>query len=624
LPDIIHLLADNIANQIAAGEVIQRPSSAVKELMENAIDARATDIRLIINDAGKSLVQVVDNGSGMSAADARKCFERHATSKITGIDDLFRIRTMGFRGEALASIAAVAEVVLKTRREGDEWGACIEIDNSVPRKEEPVAMAAGTSIAMKNLFFNVPARRNFLKSNASEMRHIVEEFMRIALAFPEIFFSFTANGQEMFHLEKGSLKQRLVQVLGSSYNAKLVNVQENTDYLNIYGFAGKPDTAKKTRGDQYFFVNNRFIKSPYLNHAVMSAYQELIPSDSFPAYALFIDIDPAQLDVNVHPTKQEIKFEDEKIVYAFVQAAVKHALAQFSVTPTLDFDLDASIQQLDAVSKPFTSRERSTAADSPLYQTFSRQNQAHKIEKSELRDWKEFYTPRETAADAGSAAPDSPGGPSPEPWQSLSQSAMASAEPELSLPESESQYLQILQTYVLVSNPGGLLLIHQQAAHERILYERFTHAIRGKALPSQSCLFPSMLQLSPADSVLLDSLLGDLQQLGYLIEPFGKDTFAIQGTPADLETGAEKRVIEQLLEQFKHSSGSLQVTPREKLMRGLARQQAIKAGTALKGDEMRHLAESLMACQQPNVSPFGQPVYAVLDHDSLNKLFERL
>jgi DNA mismatch repair protein MutL len=616
LRDIIHLLPDNIANQIAAGEVIQRPSSAVKELMENAIDAHATDIRLIINDAGKALVQVIDNGSGMSAGDARKCFERHATSKITGIDDLFRIKTMGFRGEALASIAAVAEVVLKTRREEDEWGTCIEIDNSVLRKEEPVAMQTGSSIAMKNLFFNVPARRNFLKSNASEMRHIIEEFMRIALAFPEIFFSLTVGGQELFHLEKGSLKQRLVQVLGNSYNARLVSVQENTDYLNIYGFVGKPDTAKKTRGDQYFFVNNRFIKSPYLNHAVMSAYQDLIPTDSFPAYALFIDIDPAQLDVNVHPTKQEIKFEDDKIVYAFVQAAVKHALAQFSITPALDFDLDASIQHLDAISKPFTSRERSTAVDSSLYQTFSRQNQAHKIEKSELRDWKEFYTPLATDTPPADRT-------IREPWQSLSQAAMTGTEPGLLLPESDSQYLQILQTYVLVSHPGGLLLIHQQAAHERILYERFIQAIKGKALPSQSCLFPSVLPLAPADSVLLDSLLGDLQQLGYLIEPFGKDTFAIQGTPADLETGSEKRVIEQLLEQFKHASGSLQVTPREKLLRGLARQQAVKAGAALTGQEMHHLAASLMACRQPNVSPFGQPVYAVLDHESLNKLFER-
>ena len=618
MPDIIHLLPDNIANQIAAGEVIQRPSSAVKELMENAIDAQATEIRLIVGDAGKSLIQVIDNGSGMSPADARKCFERHATSKISGIDDLFRIKTMGFRGEALASIAAVAEVVLRTRRMSDEWGTCIEIDNSTPRKEEPIAMAIGTSIAMKNLFFNVPARRNFLKSNASEMRHIIDEFMRVALAFPELFFSLTANGQEMFHLEKGSLKQRLVQVLGSSYNARLIPVQENTDYLNVYGFAGKPDTAKKTRGDQYFFVNNRFIKSAYLNHAVMSAYQEMIPSDSYPAYALFIDINPAQLDINVHPTKQEIKFDDEKVVYAFVQAAVKHALAQFSITPTLDFDLDASIQQLDAVSKPFTARERTAASDSSLYQTFSHQHQAHKIEKSELRNWKDFFTQTGEPI-ASSVKEPASWTPGAEPGANLLGLSSGNV-----LPESTNQYLQVLRTYILVSHPGGLMLIHQQAAHERILYERFALAIRGKALPSQRCLFPATLSLNASDSVLLDSLVTDLAQLGYQVEPFGKDTFVIQGTPADLETGAEKKVIEQLLEQFKHSSGSLQVTPREKLMRGLARQQAVKAGASMTGEEMRHLATELMTCQQPNISPYGQPVYAVLDHESLGKLFERL
>src|SRR5215213_9748858 len=354
VPDIIQLLPDNIANQIAAGEVIQRPASAVKELMENAVDAGATSIQLIVNDAGKSIVQVIDNGKGMSDTDARMCFERHATSKINTIDDLFHIRTMGFRGEALASIAAVAQVELKTRRAEDEVGTCIEIENSVVKRQEPAGLPVGTSIAMKNVFFNVPARRNFLKSNAAEMRHIVDEFMRVALAFPGVFFSLTGRGQEIFHLEKGSLKQRIVQVMGQHYNARLVTVQEKTDYLNIYGFVGKPDTAKKTRGDQYFFVNNRFIRSAYLNHAVMSAFKEMIAADSFPLYTLFIDLDPAQIDINVHPTKQEIKFEDEKIVYAFVQAAVKHALAQFSITPTLEFDLDASIQQLDSVSKPFT------------------------------------------------------------------------------------------------------------------------------------------------------------------------------------------------------------------------------------------------------------------------------
>jgi len=352
--DIIQLLSDNIANQIAAGEVIQRPASAVKELLENAIDADATEIKLIVTDAGKNLIQVIDNGKGMSETDARMAFERHATSKIRKIEDLFHIKTMGFRGEALASIAAVAQVELKTRKAEDELGTFIEIENSAVLKQEACASPVGTSISMKNLFFNVPARRNFLKSNAAEMRHIIDEFIRVAMAFPQVFFSVTSNGQQVFHLEAGNLKQRIIQILGNNYNAKMVSVHEETDYLNIYGFVGKPETAKKTRGDQYFFVNSRFIKSAYLNHAVNSAFDNMIAKDSFPSYVLFIDLDPSQLDINVHPTKQEIKFEDEKIVYAFVQAAVKHALAQFSIAPSLDFTLNAEIQSLDAVSKPFT------------------------------------------------------------------------------------------------------------------------------------------------------------------------------------------------------------------------------------------------------------------------------
>src|SRR5436190_451343 len=333
----------------------------------------------------------------MSETDARMSFERHATSKIQTIEDLFHIRTMGFRGEALASIAAVAQVELKTKRTDDETGTYIEIENSLVQRQELIAMANGTSIAMKNLFFNVPARRNFLKSNAAEMRHIIDEFTRVALSFPHIFFSLIANGQQIFHLEAGSLKQRIIQLLGNGYNAKLVSVKEETDYMNIYGFVGKPETAKKTRGDQYFFVNNRFIKSAYLNHAVMNAYQEMIATDSFPMYVLFIDLDPTVVDVNVHPTKQEIKFEDEKIIYAFVQAAVKHALAQFSVTPTLDFELDASIQSLSSIQQPFTEEKKSAAASTSIFKGFTEKNQAHFIERSELRHWKDFYEPRESS-----------------------------------------------------------------------------------------------------------------------------------------------------------------------------------------------------------------------------------
>ncbi|RYG01452.1 MAG: DNA mismatch repair endonuclease MutL, partial [Chitinophagaceae bacterium] len=552
MTDIIQLLPDNIANQIAAGEVIQRPASAVKELLENAVDAGATEIKLIIADAGKSLIQVIYNGKGMSETDARMCFERHATSKIKNIDDLFRIRTMGFRGEALASIAAVSQVELKTRREQDETGTYIEIENSTVVTQEPVAWNIGTSIAMKNLFFNVPARRNFLKSNASETRHIVDEFIRVALSFPEVMFTLTANGQQHFYLEKGSLKQRIVQLLGNNFNSKLVTVQEQTDYMNIYGFVGKPETAKKTRGDQYFFVNNRFIKSGYLNHAVMNAYQQLIPTDSFPLYVLFIDLDPTQVDINVHPTKQEIKFEDEKIVYAFIQSAVKHALAQYSITPTLEFDLDPTIQGLDAVSKPFTADKQAIAAASDLYKNFSQKNQAHFISsdnKSELRHWKDVYE----RTSGNQSNQNTEGSRFVSLIDQLKKDEAGFSDPAaanflapnrnpLKVPEHILPY-QLMNTYIVATTNRGFILINQQTAHERVLYDRYTASASGKSVPSQRSLFPVTIQLSAQDNVLLQELIPDLNQLGYIVEPFGKDTFVIQGTPADVEEGNEKAAI---------------------------------------------------------------------------------
>lgn len=612
VPDRIVLLPDNIANQIAAGEVIQRPASAVKELLENAVDAGATEIRLIIQDAGKSLIQVIDNGSGMSETDARMSFERHATSKIRSIDDLFHIRTMGFRGEALASIAAVAQVELKTKRIEDETGIYIEVENSAVRKQEPVAAPTGTSIAMKNLFFNVPARRNFLKSNNAEMRHIVDEFTRVALSFPHIFFSLTQNGQQLFHLEAGSLKQRIIQLLGNNYNARLVTVKEETDYLNIYGFVGKPETAKKTRGEQYFFVNNRFIRSAYLNHAVMNAYQEMIPPDSFPMYILFIDLDPAQVDVNVHPTKQEIKFEDEKIIYAFVQAAVKHALAQFSVTPTLDFDLDASIQQLSSIQQPFTDENRSAAASGSIFKGFTQKHQAHFIEKdnkSELKHWRDFY---ENPGTAGPTTEQSP-------QQTLTSHPPASQSRTSAL--DTIILTQLLNTYIVMPSDQGFLLVHQQAAHERVLYEQMKQASRDKPVASQHNMFPSTLELTPADAVLLEDLMPDLQQLGYIIEPFGKNTFVIQGTPADVAQGNEKHVIDILLEQYKHFNADVKFSKREKLIRSLARQYSIKTGVKLEEREMRRLLEDLFACEQPNSNPDGNPTFLEFRQEQLERMF---
>ena len=614
MADIIQLLPDNIANQIAAGEVIQRPGSAVKELLENAVDAGATEIRLIISDAGKNLVQVIDNGKGMSETDARMAFERHATSKIKVIDDLFHIKTMGFRGEALASIAAVAQVELKTRRAEDELGTFIEIENSTVVKQEPCAFSVGTCISMKNLFFNVPARRNFLKSNPAETRHIIDEFIRVAMSFPHIFFSMTSNGQDVFHLEKGNLKQRVTQILGNNYNAKLVNVKEDTDYMNIYGFVGKPDTAKKTRGDQYLFVNNRFIKSAYLNHAVNTCFDNLVAKDSFPSYVLYIDLDPSQIDINVHPTKQEIKFEDEKIIYAFVQAAVKHALAQFSIAPSLDFSLNAEIQQLDAVSKPFSEERQSSASSSNLFQSFTQKNQAHKIdpsEKSELKHWKDFFIETESR---------------PLPTnRELSNDLL----PELNTTKlspfdnQELTCVQLHNSYIISSFKSGFILVHQQLAHERILYEKYSLMVHSKQMPTQKLLFPITLELAVADAILLEDLLPDITQLGYLIEHFGNNTFIIQGTPADIKQGNEKHSIELLLEQFKHFTSEMKFSKREKLVRCMARQQSIKTGQSLGTFEMKSLINDLFECNTPNVTPTGNPTYIEYKQDYIERMFER-
>lgn len=621
MADIINLLPENIANQIAAGEVIQRPASAVKELLENAVDAGATEIKLYVNDAGKAMVQVIDNGKGMSETDARMSFERHATSKINNIDDLFHIKTMGFRGEALASIAGVAQVELKTKKAGESIGTYIEIENSIIKLQEPVATNEGTNISMKNLFFNVPARRNFLKSNASELRQIVDEFIRVAMAFPSLFFSLTSNGQEVFHLEKGSLKQRIIQILGNNYSAKIVSVKEETDYINIYGFVGKPETAKKTRGDQYFFVNNRFIKSAYLNHAVMNAFSEMIAKDSFPMYTLFIDIDPSRLDINVHPTKQEIKFEDEKIIYAFVQSAVKHALAQYSVTPTLDFELDASIQQTDAVSKPFTPEKQFSATGTSLYSTFTKKNQAHFIDnKSDLQTWNDNLLKRNNSENSSKNNFENQVQQTENFYPASFKNTVL---PKANKNPTSEDFIQIQKSFIVAENENGFMVIHQQNAHERILYERFTEAMKGKPIAIQKSLFPAAIELSAADSVLLNELLPDLNILGYDVEPFGNNSFLIQGSPADVPDGNEKDSLEKILEQYKHFNMDMSFSKREKLLRSMAWQQSIKAGTYLSQKEMKALIEDLFNCNINNTTPTGKPVFLEFKKGELDKMFGR-
>jgi DNA mismatch repair protein MutL len=621
----IHLLPDHIANQIAAGEVIQRPASAVKELLENAVDAGANEIKLIVNDAGKALIQVIDNGKGMSPVDAQNAFARHATSKISTIEDLFQIRSMGFRGEALASIAAVAQVSLKTKRADDELGFAVEVENSKIIASSAVAHPVGTSISMKNLFFNVPARRNFLKSNSAELKHIIEEFTRVALAFPEVFFSFSNNGQEVFHWDGGSFKQRAIQVLGNSYQTKLVAVGENTDYLTITGFVGKPDTAKKTRSDQYFFVNRRFIKSAYLHHAVANAFEGLLPKDSYPSYILYIDVDPAQVDINVHPTKQEIKFEDDKIIYAFVQAAVKHALAQFSIAPSLDFSLDANIQSLDAIQKPFGEDHVRTVTSSSLYEGFTKKNQAHFIPKSSNaagQEWKSFFTDMPTAA---SMSQNEPLGNEQlgEENYIIKSSSMGLYEKERGLAVlKDATLLQIHNTYIIAPATSGFLMVNQQLAHERVLYEKYQKAsVQPHA--TQKSLFPVVLELSATDTVLLEEIIPDLALIGYEIESFGPNSFIIQGIPADVESGNEKHAIELLLEQFKHFTADVKFSKREKLIRCMSRQMAIKNGKQLTQLEMHSLIDALNDCETPNITASGAPTYISFKEDYLDSLFSK-
>ena len=623
MSDTIHLLPDHIANQIAAGEVIQRPASAVKELMENAVDAGATQIKLIVNDAGKALIQVIDNGKGMSVTDAQNAFARHATSKISTIEDLFQIRTMGFRGEALASIAAVAQVSLKTKRSEDELGTLVEIENSKVTECSSIAHDTGTSISMKNLFFNVPARRNFLKSNAAELKHIIEEYTRVALSFPEIFFSLTSNGQDVYHWEGGSFKQRAIQVLGNNYQTKLVTVGEQTDYLTVSGFVGKPETARKTRSDQYFFVNRRFIKSAYLHHAVANAFEGLLPKDSYPSYILYIDVDPSQIDINVHPTKQEIKFEDDKIIYAFVQAAVKHALAQFSIAPSLDFSLDANIQQLDAIQKPFTTDKIQSATSNSLYAGFTQKNQAHFIPKSSSAndtDWKSFFTNIPSTSNDTSEISEITSSTESYIVKPSSMGLYKEAE-SLSVLE-DALLLQLHNTYIIAPTQSGCIILHQQLAHERVLYEKYQKA-SSHPHATQKSLFPVVLELSPSDAILLDEMLEDLSIIGYEIESFGNNSFIIQGIPADVLSGNEKNAIELLLEQFKHFTGEVKYSKREKLIRCMSRQMAIKAGQSLSQKEMHTIIQSLSECDIPNVTASGAPTYIEFKESYLDGLFSR-
>ena len=477
--DIIQLLPDKIANQIAAGEVIQRPASVVKELLENALDAESTKIQLIVKDAGKALIQVVDNGKGMSVTDARMCFERHATSKIRAIEDIFSIRTKGFRGEAMASIAAIAQVELKSKRAEDKVGSQIIIEGSKVISQEACQHSNGSHIAVKNLFFNVPARRNFLKSNPVETKHIIDEFLRIALAHPNVAFTFHHNGSEIYHLRASNLRQRIVAVFGNHYNEKLVPVGEKTDYVSVQGFIGKPDSAKRTRGEQFFFLNGRFIKNPYLNHAVMSAYTNILQEKTFPLYILDIEIDPSAIDINVHPTKQEAKFEDEKMVYMIVQAAVKHGLAQYSITPSIDFSQEASFKDFEAFRSGFSSNPNPIETD-----TYVQVSQTNSFSKSSAKGWEHMFEKEDSPFTS-------------EQDELVTLPSNGNEQQELQLGEEKNRVfspVQIHKTYILSQIKSGIIFIHQNLAHQRILYEKYLSAFE-RSTGCQNFCFQKQLNL---------------------------------------------------------------------------------------------------------------------------------
>ncbi|MCX2478880.1 DNA mismatch repair endonuclease MutL [Pedobacter sp. MC2016-15] len=618
MSDIIQLLPENVANQIAAGEVVQRPASAVKELLENAIDAGANKIQLILKDAGKALIQVIDNGCGMSVTDARMCFERHATSKVRKAEDLFAIRTMGFRGEAMASIAAIAQVEMKTRRHEDELGTLIEIDGATVTLQEPVATPEGTSICIKNLFFNTPARRNFLKSNPAEMRHVIDEFQRVSLANPSIAFSLHHDGLEIFRLPSSPLKQRIVHLFGNNYNERLIPVEEETTIINLKGFIGKPQFAKKTRGEQFFFVNNRFIKDAYLNHAINKAYDELLGEDNFPLYVLFIDIDPSKIDVNVHPTKTEIKYLDEKSIYAIIHSAVKRSLGRFNISPTIDFDQETAFsgmispKSLDEIVPP-------SISFNPDFNPFSGDKSPEPAE----RGFSAFRTsePKEQSTkNWGSLYEISKHEPAPQVTMELPGNG-----PEDKYAPVQKQLMQLHNKYIISQIKSGLMLIDQQAAHERILYERFSLHLEDRKGASQQSLFPQTVTLSPNDYELAKSLLEDIKSLGFEVRDFGKNTLVIEGIPVDLGSNQinETQLFEHLIEGFKNSQQELKLDKRDALARSMARNSSIKSGVVLGQEEMNMLIEQLFACKAPNFSISGKPVIQTMSLAELDKKFDK-
>jgi DNA mismatch repair protein MutL len=614
MADIIQLLPDHVANQIAAGEVVQRPASVVKELLENAIDAEATTIKLIIKDAGKTLIQVIDNGKGMSVTDARLSFERHATSKIRSAEDLFNLRTKGFRGEALASIAAIAHVELKTKQEVDDIGVQIKIEGSEVVSQEVIVTPRGTSVAVKNLFFNIPARRNFLKSNPVETRHIIDEFHRISLAHPSINFSMFHNGSEMFNLLESNDRQRIVNIFGGKTNEKLVPVKEETDVLKISGFVGKPEFAKKTRGEQFFFVNNRFIKNAYLNHAVNAAFDGLLQDGKHASYFLYLEVDTKTIDINIHPTKTEIKFDDEHTLYAILRSAIKHSLGQFNIAPVLDFERNGNMDtpygyknkevtnpniEVDRNFNPFK-EEKATAGFASAYK------------KEAVANWESLYVGLESKSNISK--------------HDFTEIEFESDEVTGSMFDKNTsrntqKTFQLHNKYIVNTIKSGMLVIDQHRAHQRVLYEEFLQHITVKEAVSQQLLFPMQLEFSSTEMTILKNLKDQLEQTGFVFSKL-EDTLELTGIPVSVSDANVSLVLEQLINDVENEVPDSHFSQTDLLAKSLAKSLAIKIGQGLTIVEQEHLVNRLFACKESSISPTNKPTFITMSVEDLDKKFK--
>ena len=618
MSDIIRLLPDSVANQIAAGEVVQRPSSAVKELLENTIDAGATDIKLIVRESGKLLIQVTDNGCGMSEHDARMCFERHATSKIRSADDLLSIRTLGFRGEALASIASIAQVEMKTKRTEDEVGTCILIEGTELKDQFPVNCQNGTSVSVKNLFFNVPARRNFLKSNTLELKYIIEEFFRIALVHPDIAFTFYNQDKILFQLSSGNLKQRIISLFGSSYGQRLIPVEQTTALVNISGFIGKPEFAKKTRGEQYFFTNGRFMKSAYLHHAIEGAFRELIPDDSVPSYFIYMEVDPQTIDVNIHPTKTEINFQDIKSIYAILHSAVKQSIGKFNLSPTLDFDVEQSMNYMPLPeNQPVI---QPTITVNPDYNPFEKRTEPQtkftfpSKPSPSISGWQDLYSisPRaqgfpgfpERGTEAGPGAISHAG-----LWDATQDEA----------PAEKKKCFQSRDSFIVTHTQSGIIVIDQQFAHERILYERFLGREPGEQHSGQHQLIPQTITLSPGNAQCLLEWMERFNEMGFEINDLGKGTFVVHAVPVSTGASATGEFIESVLECLKTPGNENNLSQKQVIAKALALKLSVKRGKKLHQEEMDALIEGIFACNVPELSPEGKPTMVVFPFDELRR-----